>query len=77
MEQTAKSVAYARSTESLGEWAGQPSTLKPGEDFVVSGPRFGYDTHPRRMRDACETVCETQGEMICTISMRLALWFPR
>ena len=36
MEQIAKSVAYARSTESLGEWAGQPSTLKPGENFNIT-----------------------------------------
>jgi hypothetical protein len=50
---------------------------------VVIGPRFGYDTHSRRMRGVCETVCGTlgetqaQAEVIYIISMRLARWFPR
>ena len=50
-------------------------------DCVVSRPRFGHDTYSRHIRDTCETVCEMvceiQAEAICTISMRLALGFPR
>jgi hypothetical protein len=45
--------------------------------IVANMPRFGYDTHSRRSRDVCETVCETQGKVVCIISMRLALWFPK
>jgi hypothetical protein len=46
-------------------------------ETVANWPRFGYDTHSRRSRDVCETVCETQGKAVCIINMRLALWFPR
>jgi roadblock/LC7 domain-containing protein len=52
---------------------------------VMSGPRFGGDTHTRRMRGiretvsktVSETVSETQTEASVSIYMRLALRFPR
>jgi hypothetical protein len=37
----------------------------PNVSLVVSRPRFGYDTHARRMRDVRATVSETQAEAFC------------